>query len=169
MTRVNARARKTKPSKKARSRRKLFWRKLRSEDKKKYRKIVAREDKVIKSLQVELEKVSYVGPSVSVGTQVEFCSSDEVWLRKMDRAEMDWQEKIEWSERGRVEELVKQEREWQYAWSLREKDLKKKLNDEKEEEKQRILEDRAKLRAENEELKRKIVELERQISLRPRR
>ncbi len=141
MARINNRTKKTKPSKQSRTRRRHFLQNQKLADRREY---VAKEkeaNETIDSLRIELDEARRALQEMRTARE-----EDKAFYQKRHK-----------------EIVTKREAEWKECWKRREEAIKKGCREEKEREKQNILEDRAQLLAERDQLKLEVEELKRKF------
>lgn len=163
MGRINNRH---KPSKKNQTRRHNYLRRINSYEKRKWREALEAEDKIVRSLQEELEQVKEDQTAVAV-----LKSSEKVWSKRFERLKAEFEEKVKEKVKEKEEEMNrfwarearKKEEEWRKAWMLRMEAFNRERFEEIESAKQPILEERVRILREKEQLEKRVRELEREI------
>ena len=141
MARVTLRTKKTKPSKNSRVRRRQFLNNQKLSDRKDYVAKEKESNEMIDSLRRELE-------------EAQKALQEEKKAREEDRI---------YYRQKRKELAKKRDEEWKGCWERREAMIRDACREEKEREKQSILEDRAQLLAERNQLQVEVDELKRRF------
>ncbi len=144
-----------------------YLRLIASHEKRRCREALEVENKVVRSLQEELEQVKNDQTAVAI-----LKSSENVWSKRFDRLRAEFEKKVEEKVKEKEVEINrlwerrirKQEEEWRKAWMLRMESFNHKRFEEIERAKQPILEERVRILREKEQLEARVRELEQEIS-----